>query len=52
MKNIVLTAFTLMVMGIFIAMNSAFAGDRINVFEMAESGIFIEFKNDSRGDRR
>jgi hypothetical protein len=44
MNNIVVTAITLMVMGIFFTINPAFAGDRVKVFEMAESGIIIEFK--------
>ena len=44
MNNIVVTSITLMVMGIFFTINPAFAGDRVKVFEMAESGIIIEFK--------
>jgi hypothetical protein len=44
MNNIIVTAITLMVMGIFFTINPAFAEDRVKAFEMAESGITIEFK--------
>ena len=44
MKHIIVTAFTLMVLGTFLIINPAFAGERVKVFEMAESGITIEFK--------
>ena len=43
MKNIIVTAFTFIIMGIFFTINPAFAGDRVKAFEMAESGITIEF---------
>lgn len=44
MKITVVTAFALMVMGSFLIINPAVAEDRVKVFEMAESGITIEFK--------
>jgi O-acetyl-ADP-ribose deacetylase (regulator of RNase III) len=44
MKNIIVAAFTLLVIGAFFTMNPVFAGDRVKVYEMAESGITIEFK--------
>jgi hypothetical protein len=44
MKNIIVTTFTLLVIGMFLTINPAFAGDRVKVYEMAESGITIEFK--------
>ena len=43
MKNIVVTAFTFVAMGMLLIINPAFAGDRVKVYEMAESGITIEF---------
>ena len=43
MKNIIVATFTLLVIGMFLAIHPAFAGDRVKVFEMAESGITIEF---------
>jgi len=60
MKNIVVTAFALMSMGIFFTINPAFAGDRVKAYEMAESGITIEFPmtpeeiaaEDAENDRR
>ena len=44
MKNIIVAVFTLMSMGIFFTINPAFAGDRVKAYEMAESGITIEFR--------
>lgn len=43
MKNIILKAFTLLAIGILLTINPAFAGDRVKVYEMAESGVTIEF---------
>jgi len=44
MKNIIVTAFTVLVIGMFWTSNPVFAGDRVKVYEMAESGTTIEFK--------
>lgn len=43
MKNIIVTPFALLVIGIFLNINPAIADDRFKVFELAESGITIEF---------
>lgn len=43
MKNIILTTLTLLVMGIFLTINPVIAGDRLKVYEMAESGMTIKF---------
>ena len=43
MKNTFVTAFTLLAMGMLLIINPAFAGDRVKVYEMAESGALIEF---------
>jgi O-acetyl-ADP-ribose deacetylase (regulator of RNase III) len=43
MKNIIVTAFTLLAMGMLLTINPAFAGDQVKIYEMAESGITIEF---------
>ena len=43
MKNIIVTAFTLLAIGMFFSINTTFAGDVAKVYEMAESGITIEF---------
>ena len=44
MKNIIVTAFTVLVLGMFLTIHPAFAEDRVKVYEMAESGTTIEFK--------
>jgi len=44
MKNTILTAFTLSVMGVFLTTDPVIAGDRFKVYELAESGATIEFK--------
>ena len=44
MKNLILTKFTLLVMGIFLTIDPVIAGDRFKVYEMAESELTIEFK--------
>ena len=44
MKTIIITTFTLLVIGMFLTIHPAFAKDRVKVYEMAESGIVIEFK--------
>jgi len=44
MKTIIITIFTLLVIGMFLMIHPAFAEDRVKVYEMAESGIVIEFK--------
>ena len=44
MKNIILTSFTLLAMGIFLTIDPVIAGDRFKVYEEAESGTTIEFK--------
>ena len=44
MKNIIVTTFTVLVIGMFWTSHPAFAGDRVKVYEMAESGTTIEFK--------
>jgi hypothetical protein len=44
MKNIIVTTFILLAVSIFVTINPAFAGGRVKVYEMAESGIIIEFK--------
>jgi hypothetical protein len=44
MKNIIVTTFTLLVIGAFLTINPALAGDRAKIYEMAESGLIIEFK--------
>ncbi len=43
MKNIIATILTLSTMALFFVFNNAFAGDRMKVYELAESGITIEF---------
>ena len=43
MKNIIVTAFTLLAMSMLLTINSAFGEDRVKVYEMAESGVTIEF---------
>jgi hypothetical protein len=43
MENIIATTFTLLVIGMFLTINPAFAGDRLKVYEMAESGVSVEF---------
>ena len=44
MKNIILSTFTLLVIGIFLTINPVIAGDRFKVYETAESGVTIDFK--------
>lgn len=44
MKNIIVTTFTLLVIGMFLTIHPAFAGDRVKVYQMAESGTTIEFE--------
>jgi hypothetical protein len=44
MKNVIVTTFTLLAVGMFFTITPAFAGDRVKVYEMAESDITIEFK--------
>jgi hypothetical protein len=44
MKNISLAQFTLLLIGMFLTNHPALAEERVNVYEMAESGIIIEFK--------
>ena len=44
MKNIILTVFTFLIIGIFLAIDPVFAGDRFKTYELAESGFTIEFK--------
>jgi hypothetical protein len=44
MKNIIITTFTVLAMGLLLTNNPTFASDRVKVYEMAESGITIEFK--------
>jgi hypothetical protein len=43
MKNIIITTFTVLAMGLLLTNNPTFASDRVKVYEMAESGILIEF---------
>ena len=44
MKNMILITFILLVMGIFLTIDPVIAGDRFKVYELAESGVTIEFK--------
>ncbi|MDX1707862.1 MAG: hypothetical protein R3274_04635 [Desulfobacterales bacterium] len=44
MKNVILATFTLLVMGIFLSIDPVIAGVRYKVYELAESGMTIEFK--------
>ncbi len=44
MKSIIIIASALLIMGSFLTVHPALAGDRVKVYEMAESGITIEFK--------
>lgn len=44
MKKIIGKAFTLLAVGMLFTVNPIFAGDRVKVYEMAESGSTIEFK--------
>ena len=44
MKNIVAATFTILAIGLYFTIHPVFAGDRVKVYEMAESGITIEFK--------
>ena len=44
MKNIILTSITLLAMGMVLAINPTFAADRVKVYELAESGVAIEYK--------
>ena len=43
MKNIIAKMFTLFVLGMILTIKQALAGDRVKVYEMAESGITVEF---------
>ena len=43
MNNITTTVWALLAMGIFFIINPAFAGDRVEIYELPESGITIEF---------
>ena len=43
MKNISQAAFTFLVIGMVLTIIPAFAGDRIKVYEMAESGVTVQF---------
>ena len=43
MNYIITTILALLAMGIFFTANPTFAGDRVKVYEMAESGVTIEF---------
>ena len=44
MKNMILITFILLVMGIFLTIDPVIAGDRFKIYELAESGVTIEFK--------
>ena len=44
MRNIILTAIAILATGLALTIHPASAQDRAGVFEMAESGIVIEFK--------
>jgi len=44
MKKIIVKAFTLLAVGMFFSVNPIFAGDRVKIYEMAESSNIIEFK--------
>jgi len=43
MKNTSITVYTLLAIGMALTINPVLAGDRVKVYEMAESGITIEF---------
>ena len=43
MKTITIKLFALIVLTIFISFNTASAGNGVKVFELAESGLTIEF---------
>lgn len=43
MKNIIVITYTLAFLGLFLTVNPALAEDRVKVYEMAESGIAVEF---------
>lgn len=44
MKNIFIIPFTLLLIGVFLTIHPAWAEERVKVYELAESGITIEFK--------
>ncbi len=48
MKIILATTHTLLLIGVFLTINPALAGDGVKVYEMAESGLTIEFKMTSK----
>ena len=43
MKNILATTLTLLLIGMFLTINPALAGDGVKVFEMGESGQRVSF---------
>jgi hypothetical protein len=43
MKKIIAATLTLSAMALFLTFNSTFAGDRVKVYELTESGVTIEF---------